>query len=607
MILRFAALVAAIASLNAVPPKKTTTAPKPPVSADRNVARWMAGMTLRDEVAQLVVIPFSGRPLNTRSKAYREYVRLVTRDHVGGMILVNVANGRVVQKAEPLEVAAFLNKMQRMSRVPLIVSGDLERGASMRLNSTTVFPHAMALTAGRDPSAARFEGEVTAREARAVGIHWVFFPVADINNNPDNPIINIRSFGENPDDVSAFDAAFIEGAHSDKKSLVLTTAKHFPGHGDTSTDTHLNMATITADRERLGRLEFAPFRAAIRAGVDSIMSAHIAVPALDAADVPATLSPKILTGVVRDEMEFKGLIVTDALDMRGIANGFSTGEAAVRAIEAGVDVLLMPTDPRAAIDAVTAAVTSGRIPHKRIEQSVARVLAAKSKLGLGTRSTVDLENINEVLNGPEDNARAQEIADHSVTLVKNEQNIVPLREPAKACFLVMAESHTANEGPWLTQEVHRRSPETRIVTVDTSLDDGQLREAEQQAAACDVTVVAAFVSVAAYRGDVALGGGLPGMMERLIATKKPLVLVALGSPYLLRSFPGVTAYLTTYSTVPLAEIAMVHALFGETAIQGRLPVTIPNLAKYGDGIQIAPTAKPLPAAARQSTPRKKAS
>ena len=556
------------------------------------VARWMRTMTLRDEVAQLLVVPFSGRPMNTRTKAYRDFVKLVARDHVGGLILVNVAHGRLVDKAQPLEVAVFLNKMQRLTRVPLLVSADLERGASMRLDATTMFPHAMAFTAGRDPSAARFEGEVTAREARAVGIQWVFFPDADVNNNPDNPIINIRSFGENPEDVATYADAFIEGAQADRKIRVLTTAKHFPGHGDTATDSHMNVATISADRNRLEQVEFAPFRAAIKQGVDAVMTAHIAVPALGDSATPATLSPRILTGVLREEMGFKGLVVTDALEMGGIANGYSTGEAAVRAIEAGADVLLMPTNPEAAIDAVLAAVRSGRISKKRLDQSVARVLAAKVKVGLAAKSTVDIDSVHEVLNAPEANARAQDIADHAVTLVKNDGDIVPLRDPAKSCFLVLAEGRTSVQGQAFQQEVRRRSPGARMALLDTSMSDGDLAMAQQQMGDCDATVVAAFVSVAAYRGDVALGGGFPVLMERLLAAKKPLALISLGNPYLLRNFSTVNAYMTTYSTVPPSEIAAVKALFGEIAIQGRLPVTIPTLAKYGDGIQLPTLRKP---------------
>src|SRR5580700_152050 len=342
------ALIAAVWGAAAATPKRPVKTERlAPIKASVAVRRWMKGMTLRDEVAQLVFIPFYGQAPNSRTRAYRNFMRLIHDTKVGGLILLNASNGRVTVKAEPYALAAFLNRMQRFAKVPLMVGADFERGASMRVDGVTVFPHAMAFGATGDPTLSRFEGEVTAREARALGIQWVYYPVADVNSNPDNPIINIRSFGENPQDVAAQVKAFIEGAHSDKKNYILTTAKHFPGHGDTAVDTHLNLATIPADMERLQHLELVPFKAAIEANVDAIMTAHIAVPALAPPDLPATLSPAILTDLLRKQLGFKGLVITDALDMGGVAKGFTTGDACVRALEAGADTLLMPADPDA--------------------------------------------------------------------------------------------------------------------------------------------------------------------------------------------------------------------------------------------------------------------
>jgi beta-N-acetylhexosaminidase len=585
----WAAVALCAVAVTAAPPQKkkpqaNTPGPKSAAIENPVAARWLKGMTLRDEVAQMVMIPFNGRPLHPRTKAFREFIRLVETEHVGGMILVNVTQGRVVAKAEPLDVASFLNKMQRVARVPLLVSGDLERGASMRLNSTTVFPHAMAFAAAHDPAAVRYEGEITAREARAVGIQWVFFPVADVNNNPDNPIINIRSFGENPEEVATYVDAYIEGAHSDPKSRVLTTVKHFPGHGDTATDSHMNLPVIASDREHLDKLEFVPFRSAVDHGVDSVMTAHIAVPAIDAADLPATLSPKIMTGILRDDFGFKGLIITDALEMGGIIRGFGVGEAAVKAVEAGADVLLMPPDPHAAIEAVVAAVRSGRIDPKRIRQSVVRILAAKAKLGLVAPSLVDLEEIQNILNSPESNAKAQTLADESVTLVRNNENLVPLRNPAKACFWSLAESRNSTEGVVLAAEIRKRSPASQVFMTDVTMTEDDLRHMEDTAASCETNVVAAFVAASAYKGNVSIGGQFPGLLARLQATRKPMALISFGNPYLFRDYPEVSAYIAMYSTVPPSEIASIRALWGEIRIQGKLPVTIPNLAPYGTGI-----------------------
>ncbi len=573
----------------ATPPAKKPVKPvkveKPlPIKASPTVRRWMRGMTLRDEVAQLVFIPFYGQAPNSRTKAYRNFMRLIQTTKVGGLILLNASNGHGTVKAEPYALAAFLNRMQHLARVPLAVGADFERGASMRVSGVTVFPHAMAFGATGDPSFTRFEGEVTAKEARAIGVHWIYYPVADVNNNPDNPIINIRSFGENPEQVAAHVKAFIEGSRADKKTYVLTTAKHFPGHGDTAVDTHLNLATIPADLDRLQRLELTPFKAAIEVNVDSIMTAHIAVPALAPPNLPATLSPQIVTGLLRDQLGFKGLVVTDSLEMGGIAQGFTAADAAVRAIEAGVDALLMPPDPDAAIRAVVAAVNSGRLTRARIQDSVARLLAAKERLGLDRDRLTNSETIGDVIDSPEDNERAQQIAERAVTLVRNTGNVVPLTSPQTACFVVMPESRYSVEGQAFNIEVRKRSAAAPITSIDSSMPAETVDAALAKLQGCPQYLIAAFSSVASGRGSVGLAGELPRAIESLTATGKPVTLVALGNPYLLRNFPKVSAYLATFSTVPPSETAAVKALWGEIEISGHLPVTIPGLANYGDGI-----------------------
>jgi len=578
-------MAASPAIVGAAAVKRATKPAERPV-----VRRWLSSLTLNQKVAQLVMIPFYGEAPNTRSRQYRRFLRLVQESGVGGLILVNRTEGHGIKRAEPYALAAFLNRMQRMAKIPLIVGGDFERGPSMRVDGTTLFPHAMAFAAGGDPQATKYMGEITALDSRALGVHWIFFPVADVNSNPDNPIINIRSFGENPQQVSEHVRAFIQGSRADPKNRILTTAKHFPGHGDTADDSHLKLPSIQSDKARLESVELVPFRAAIEEGVDAVMTAHIAVPALDAPDLPATLSPAIMTGLLRDELKFKGLIVTDALEMGGVAKGYSTGDAAVRALEAGADVLLMPPDPEAAIRAVVAAVRKGRISMKRIDESVARVLAAKQSVGLDRTKLVDVEAIADVINSPEAAARAQEITDRAVTLVKNEGNVLPLQNPKDACFFVLAEGRYSNEGLAITQELRQRSA-TKIVALDPTLPDSELDAAAQNAASCDQIVVMAFASVAAYRDNLALPGGFPKLIENLIATGHPVTLVSLGSPYLVRSFPKVSAYMTTYSPVATAEVAAVKALFGEIDIGGHLPVTIPGIAELGFGIAVPRRAK----------------
>jgi beta-N-acetylhexosaminidase len=585
--------IALLLSSSAVPAErrgaKKTGKAEITIKTSATVRRWLKTMSLRDEVAQLVFVAFHGESPNTRSREYLKFLRQIRDLKVGGLILTNVSNGHAIQKAEPYALAAFLNRMQRQAHIPLLVGGDFERGASMRVDGTTVFPHAMAFGATGDPAFSRFEGEVTAREARALGVQWVYYPDADVNSNPDNPIINIRSFGEDPQAVAAQVRAFIEGAHADKNNYVLATAKHFPGHGDTAVDSHMNLATISADRAHLDKVELVPFRAAIAAGVDSIMTAHIAVPALAPADLPATLSPAILTGLLRDDLGFKGLVITDALEMGGIAKGFSSGDAAVRAIEAGADTLLMPSDPEAAIHAVVAAVESGRISRQRLRESVVKILAAKEKLGLNRRRSVDLEALGDILDAPEASHKAQEIADRAVTLVRNGGNMVPLAAPENACYIILPESRYSTEGQTFAKEVRQRLPKASLTTLDPSLSRPDLDSALAKLTPCQSYAVAAFSTVAAYRGSVGLGGDLPHVLETLAASGKPLALVALGNPYLLRSYPNVAVYLATFSSVPPSETAAVRALWGEIDISGRLPVSIPGLSQLGDGIQVRAT------------------
>ena len=546
-------------------------------------------MTLRDEVAQLVFIEFHGGAQNTRSRDYLKFVRLIHDTSVGGLILTNATAARGVQKAEPYALAAFLNRMQRIAKVPLMVGADFERGASMRVSGATAFPHAMAFGAAGDPQLTAFEGEVTAREARALGIHWVYYPVADVNNNPDNPIINIRSFSENPQDVAAHVKAFIEGAHRDKRNFILTTAKHFPGHGDTATDSHLSLAEITAGRDRLENLELVPFRAAIEAGVDSIMTGHIAVPALEPNDVPATLSPAILTDLLRNQLGFKGLVITDALGMGAIVNGFGAGDAAVRALEAGADTLLMPADPDVAIRAVVAAVQSGKLARQRIQNSVIRILSAKERLGLDRKRSVDVESIGDVIDDPAVNEKAQEVADRAVTLVRNNGNMLPLSTPNLACFVIMNESRYTSDGLVFSQEAHKRVANADVIMLDGTMPREQIDNLMQKQAQCAEYVVAAFAAVNASRGTVSLSSELSRALDTFIASGKPVALVALGNPYLLRTYPKAAAYLATFSNVAPSEIAAVKALWGEIPIRGHLPVTIPGEARYGEGIQLAAT------------------
>ena len=534
-----------------------------------------------------------GEAINVRSRQYRQYLKLIRDEHVGGVIVVGHIQYGSIRNADPYAMAALINRFQRLAKIPLLVAADFERGASMRVNATTPWPYNMAFAAAGDVKSSRLEGAATAREARTLGVNWLFAPVADVNNNPDNPIINIRSYGENPQDVAAHVRAYIEGAHSDTKNPVLVTVKHFPGHGDTAQDSHLGLARLDASAERVNSMELLPFRAAIDTGVDAIMTAHIAVPSLDPQGVPATVSQPILTGILRDQLKFTGIIVTDAMEMQGLLEMFDTREASVRAIEAGADVLLMPAKVEDAIAGVTAAIKSGRLTKKRLDESALKVLSAKVRLGLNRQKPANTEAIAELIGAPEEEEIAQQVADRALTLVKDSNDMLPVRNSDSASLLVLAESRSGQQGRHLIEEMKKRAPKMKITLLDPAMSKDDMDRIVERTAGSSSVIVAAYATVNAGRGDVALGGEYPALMSALMKGAAPVTLAALGNPYLLRNFPDVKAYLTTYSTTSTSETALAKALFGEIAIGGHLPVTVPGVAKYGDGIQL-PATNPNP-------------
>lgn len=568
--------------------------PKPPARRDASsslAAQWLRSLTLAEKAAQLLIVPVYGDNPHPRSKAWRDLRSAIVDLKVGGVILLNRVRLGAVQKAEPYQSAVLFNRLQKLSRLPLLVGGDFERGASMRLNGTPQYPHLMAYGAANDLAATRALGRATAREARALGVHWVYAPDADVNNNPENPIINIRSFGEDPRLVASHVIAFILGARADPANQVLLTVKHFPGHGDTNTDSHIGLGVVSASRERLDEVELIPFRGAIEAGVDSVMTAHLAVPALESETLPATVSRNIMTGLLRDTLGFKGLITTDAMDMQGLSKQFPAGEAAVRAIEAGVDVLLVPPDPRAAVRAIVAAVQSRRITPARLDESVRKVLAAKVRLGLHRNRLVSLDTLAESIDSPEDEQYAESVASRALTLVRNEDSLLPLDKSRPSCHFVLSGNRFSPQGRDLAESLRQASGQARVTLLDPNLPEQEFAAQAQSASSCPAIAVFTFVVSAAYQGSIGLPGRYPAFVEALIATGKPVALVSMGNPYLIRAFPGVRAYLAAFSTSAPSETAVVKALFGDTPVTGRLPVTIPDIAPLGAGLDLRP--KPL--------------
>lgn len=580
MSMRAALLLATfVVSVTAATPRAK---PKPaPITAEQRAAQaLMKPMSLREKVAQLVIVTANGDVFSTKSPDYEKYRHWVADLRVGGIIINNASQYGLVRNAEPHALAVFLNQMQKLAKTPLLVASDFERAASMRVIGGTRFPHSMAFGAANDVAATKYEGLIAAREARALGIHWIFAPVADVNNNPLNPIINLRSYGEDPEQVSRHVAAFIEGAHSDPANRVLVTAKHFPGHGDTDVDSHLGLPRLEVPRERLDAMELKPFESAIAHGVDSIMTAHISVPALEPSGMPATVSANVLTSLLRDELKFKGLIVTDAMTMQGLSMLFDSGQGSVKSLQAGADLLLMPPDPEKAIRAVIGAIEDGRISRQRLDQSVARVLAAKISLGVTKKKVVNLDAISDILDSPEAAEKAQSVADHAVTLIRNDREILPLSASGRPCLITITELRISQFGQRTIQEFRRRAPNGRVIPLDTSLPFSALEATAGDMNSCSAIVAASFASVSADLKDVR------PFLEKLAQGSVPFVLLPFENPYLLTLIPEAPAFLTTFSSSVPSEIAAVKAMFGEIPITGHTPVTIPGFARLGDGIQL---------------------
>jgi len=454
------------------------------------------------------------------------------------------------------------------------------------VRDSTGFPQDMAFGATNNPDYAYLAGKITAEEAKALGVHWVLAPVADVNNNPDNPIVNIRSYGEDAGQVARFVAAFVRGC---EENGVLATAKHFPGHGDTATDSHMTLPVISADRARLDAVELVPFRAAIAAGVSAVMPGHLALPAIEPeAQLPATLSSAVITGLLRRELGFDGLVISDALNMGAITNNFWVGEAAVRAVLAGTDVLLMPPEPRAVLAALKQAVHAGRLSQARLDASVERILRAKARLELHRQRTVNLDAVAHTVANQVSKETAQEIADRAVTLVRDETNLVPLdaTQPRRALLIIVSGDPDPYPGETLQRELEWRVDRLEVIRTDTRF----ARSAEvtlPPAENFDCVIVAVFVQVADRKGTVALPAEQVALVEEVLGWQKPSVLVVLGSPYLVARFPQAKAVLCTFSTMEVTERAAIRALFGQVEIAGRLPVTVPGVAARGDGLSRA--------------------
>lgn len=587
-----------------------------PVHMDRDAEKWaektLKKMSDEEKVGQLFMIWTRAEFVNVNSPAYLELRDTMNKYHVGSFAMTVRYESPFLYKNQPYEAAELLNHLQSDSKLPLLVAADFELGVSNRLHGTTAFPNAMAIGATGNLKYAEDFGRITAEEARAVGVHWNFFPVADVNSNPDNPIINTRSFGSDPQQVGDFVEAYIRGAHS---AGMLVTAKHFPGHGDTATDSHLGVAQVSGDRARLDSVELPPFRKAIEDGVDAIMVAHVTVPALDPKpNTVATISPVIVADLLKKQLHFQGLAITDALDMGALTRLYANdlGREAVDAFKAGNDVLLIPPDLDLAYRGVLAAVRSGEIPQSRLDDSVLKILKTKASLGLNKARLVDISTLDHTVGTPEHIADGQRMADDALTLVRKNGVVLPLKKMGtianglpyqngvevrnRLVVIIFSDDVRLEAGRVLERQIKSRVPDANVIYTDSDLatlmTPGVLAAVQQ----AEKVVVAVYASPSAgrtvktetgVRGSASLPEESAGLLRLILkAAAHKSIVMAMGNPYLARDFPEVQNYLCTFSSAPVSEVSAAKAVFGEIDIRGHLPVTIPGIASRGSGVSV---------------------
>src|SRR6266542_1222734 len=589
---------------------KTSTSVKPYSSKPTKEAlNWankeLRRMSLDEKIGQLICVAVNATFLNQDSDGFRALRHQVEDNHVGGIIL---------SRGPVYESVVLVNRMQNLARYPLLISADLEAGSGMRFDDTVNLPWNMAVGATDNPDYARRQGAVTAREARALGVQQIYAPVADVNNNAANPVINVRSYGEEPAAVGRFVAAFVEGVQSNGG---IATAKHFPGHGDTATDSHRGLPEIDVTRERLNAVELVPFRSAVKAGVGSVMTGHIGMPQIDPTAViplpqdvklkpidtveggevvvekgtmPTTLSP-VMNGILRRDLGFEGLIVTDAMSMSGLTLYFTQEEASVRAVQAGADLLLKPADPDAALRGVRDAVTKGRIKEQRIDESARRVLAAKYDLGLARQRITPLETIDVTVAGKESVDLALEIAEHAITLVRNDDKLVPLRGLKPEARVFNLAITNGDDRQWIAnafvETIASSGHKIETTVLDDRSSDAEVQKALEAANRADVVIASLYGRV---RTGQARSVGLPDpgtkALSALITSRVPVVGISFGNPYLLQSFPELRTYGVAYGDMPSLQQAAARALLGQIDVTGKLPISLPGLYPRGTGIQL---------------------
>src|SRR5580765_2617636 len=584
-------------------------APRDPFTLDRAAERWveqtLKKLTPDEKIGQLIVPSFESGFLSTDSDRFDELSRLVKEFHVGGFhvfgasqpapsVLLNAGYGTVIL-GQPFSAAFLINRLQALSSVPLLNTADFETGVGFRIYGATAFPRQMAMGAipGEDGlRLVREQARITALESRALGVQVNFAPVADVNSNARNPVINIRSYGENPERVAALVGAYVAGARDGR---MIATIKHFPGHGDTDVDSHLGLPVIPFDRARLEAIELRPFRRGVEQGAEAVMAAHIVLPSLDpAASTPATFSRPILHDLLRTEMGFGGLVYTDSMSMDAVAKLVPPDEGAVRALLAGADQVLHSPDPIAAFTGIKAALASGRLAQTQIDESVERVLRAKASVGLHLQRAIDLDAVPSTVGGRAHEAAAQEAFARSITLVKDDRHQVPLSVPRDAPILYLSVLdypsgwQIAAPSRTFIPELKKRWPNVTSIEVSVHTPMSELDLVRAVAPRYGAIVASVFVRSTSGSGRLDLGPELVRLLRDLARaterTSLPFITTFFGNPYTASFVPELPATLLTYDFYDQTERAAVRAIAGETPIGGKLPITLSPQFKAGHGL-----------------------
>ena len=548
----------------------------------------LASLSIREKAAQMVWPTVYGDYSSSDSPQWELLRRLIDEERVGGF---------TVSVGSPVEIAVKLGAMQRASRVPLLFGADFEFGAGYRarggwflpnaidLGGAVVFPPQMALGATGDTALAYEQGRVTAIEGRALGVHVAYAPILDVNNNPANPVINTRSYGEDPALAARLGAAFVRGL---QEHGMIATGKHFPGHGDTEVNSHLALPVVGVTRARLDSVELVPFRASIAAGVGAMMTFHGSMPALDSTGVPGTLSRRVLGDLLRGELDFNGVVISDAMDMRGVLDKYGAVEAAIRAVEAGTDVLIQPVDARQTIDAVVQGVSSGRYDEARIDASVRRLLEAKRRVGLDRRRSVPIDSVRFVVGDSDHVAVARAIAERSITLVRDSLNQLPLSKlprSRRVLSITLARRTDLVAGTAFDSELRRHFSTVRSELVNADAPStAEWERLLRLARPSDVVIVSSYVSHAWNATSAAAPREFANFVKDLVKLRRKPIVVSLGNPYLLQQIPGVPAYVIGWSGIGASQRAAARALLGSHAITGRLPIRIPPRTSIGAGL-----------------------